>query len=290
MFLSGALFVLFLAGYWLFCLTDAATTPAAAFHGLSKRTWVAVIALTFIVGAAAWHLTQRRARRRARRWPQNLASHVTLGQYDGADWYQTRPLTAAEALARHPASQIISPAGSWAGAIALHGSRPAPEQGNRAAAVSAPGMGQADRDLSQALPEIALVIWAGLPHRLEYLVGVERPALVNEALREQDRFARFQAQIIGHRRLAGRVLVQGPAEAVPRPGVLRSACGIPIAVRARSAARGVVGAAISGGGLHRSGSGSSSHDRSSRSNLSGTSSCGKWPAPSMSRHRYGAST
>jgi hypothetical protein len=111
MFLSGALFVLFLAGCWLLCLTDAATMPASAFPGLPKRTWIAIIALTFIVGAAAWYLTRRRARRRARRWPRNLASHITLGQYDDAGWHQSRPLTAAEALARHPASQARRAAG-----------------------------------------------------------------------------------------------------------------------------------------------------------------------------------
>jgi hypothetical protein len=103
MFLSGALFVLFLAGCWLLCLTDVATAPAAAFPGLSKRTWIAVIAGTFIFGAVAWYLT--RSRRRAKLWPQHLTSHVMLGQYDGDGWYQGRPLTAAEALARHPASQ-----------------------------------------------------------------------------------------------------------------------------------------------------------------------------------------
>ena len=103
MFLSGVLFILFLAGCWLLCLTDVATAPPAAFPGLPKRTWIVIIAATFVLGAVAWYAT--RPRRRARRWPQNLASHVTLGQYDGADWYQGRPLTAAEALARHPASQ-----------------------------------------------------------------------------------------------------------------------------------------------------------------------------------------
>ena len=103
MFLSGALFILFLAGCWLLCLTDVATTPAAEFPGLSKRGWVAIIAATFIAGALAWYLT--RSRRRAARWPQNLASHVTLGQYDGLDFYPGRPMTAEAALARHPASQ-----------------------------------------------------------------------------------------------------------------------------------------------------------------------------------------
>ena len=104
MHLSGVLFILFLAGCWLYCLTDAALTPAAEFPGLPKRAWMAIIAATFIMGAVAWHLT--RARRRARRWPWTMASHVTLGQYYGTDWYQGRPLTPAEAaLARHPASQ-----------------------------------------------------------------------------------------------------------------------------------------------------------------------------------------
>jgi hypothetical protein len=104
MFLSGALFVLFLAGCWLLCLTDVATTPTAEFPGLSKRGWIVLIALTLIPGVIAWYLTG--PRRRTRCWPRNLASHVTLAQYDGADWYQGRPLTPAEAaLARHPASQ-----------------------------------------------------------------------------------------------------------------------------------------------------------------------------------------
>ena len=105
MFLSGVLFILFLAGCWLYCLTDAARTPAAEFPGLPKLIWIAAIAATFILGAIAWYLTRNR-RRRARRWPRTLASHVTLGEYYGADWYQGRPLTPAEAaLARHPASQ-----------------------------------------------------------------------------------------------------------------------------------------------------------------------------------------
>jgi len=104
MFLSGVLFVLFLAGCWLYCLTDAALTPAAEFAGLRKRGWIAIIAVTFIVGAVAWHLT--RTRRRARRWPRTLAGHVTMGNYYGSGLYHGRPMTAAEAaVARHPASQ-----------------------------------------------------------------------------------------------------------------------------------------------------------------------------------------
>src|ERR1700722_334412 len=96
MFLSGALFVLFLAGCWLLCLTDAATTPAAEYPGLPKRGWISLIALTFIVGAIAWYLT--RSRRRERRWPQTLASHLTDGNYDGAGRDRGRPITAEAAL------------------------------------------------------------------------------------------------------------------------------------------------------------------------------------------------
>lgn len=54
MLLSGVLFVLFLAGCWLYCLTDAALTPAAEFRGLTKEAWLFIIATTFVVGAIAW--------------------------------------------------------------------------------------------------------------------------------------------------------------------------------------------------------------------------------------------
>ena len=43
MLLSGVLFVLFLAGCWLYCLTDAALTPAVEYRGLSKSTWICII-------------------------------------------------------------------------------------------------------------------------------------------------------------------------------------------------------------------------------------------------------
>jgi hypothetical protein len=104
MFLSGALFILFLAGCWLLCLTDVATTPAAEFPGLSKRSWIAIIAATFIVGTVAWYLTRSR-RRQVSRWRRDLASHVTLGQYDEVGLYLAGPMTVEDALARHPASQ-----------------------------------------------------------------------------------------------------------------------------------------------------------------------------------------
>jgi hypothetical protein len=83
MFLSGVLFVLFLAGCWLYCLTDAALTPASEFRGLSKPVWIVVILVTFTLGAIAWAVTRYRYRNRR-----------------AVDRF-----LAAEAIARHPASR-----------------------------------------------------------------------------------------------------------------------------------------------------------------------------------------
>jgi hypothetical protein len=85
MFLPAVLFVLFLAGCWLYCLTDAALTPATEFPGLRKPVWIAVIAVTFILGAIAWVISRKLWR--IRYWP-------------APDGYG-----AAEAPARHPASR-----------------------------------------------------------------------------------------------------------------------------------------------------------------------------------------
>src|SRR5258708_37818591 len=51
MLLSGALFALFMMGFWLYCLTDVILTPAAECRGLRKPTWIALICVTFIGGA-----------------------------------------------------------------------------------------------------------------------------------------------------------------------------------------------------------------------------------------------
>lgn len=106
MFLSGALFVLFLAGCWVYCLTDAAVTPAAEFPGSRKRLWLAVIALTFIFGSIAWFIVRRSRSRRARQWPLAETDYRGLADYGNVGWYPDRPPTPAEAaLARHPASR-----------------------------------------------------------------------------------------------------------------------------------------------------------------------------------------
>jgi hypothetical protein len=107
MFLSGVLFVLLLAGCWLYCLTDAALTPAAEFPGMRKPVWITAIALTFIVGAIAWVIARKMWR--AGYWPLRPAAHPSLTGWhyqETADTaFRSTPKDAAEALARHPATR-----------------------------------------------------------------------------------------------------------------------------------------------------------------------------------------
>jgi hypothetical protein len=96
MLLSGVLFVLFLAGCWLYSLTDAALTPAVEYRGLSKSTWICIISATFIVGALAWLIARRS--RRSRSW-------VTAS----AGTWQPPWAVADAAVARHPAARAKRP-------------------------------------------------------------------------------------------------------------------------------------------------------------------------------------
>jgi len=119
MLLSGVLFVLFLAGCWLYCLTDAALIPADAFPGWRKRTWIVVIALTLIAGAIAWLIARRNWR--SRQWSGSDATNLMIIDRSGGNvlWYPYAPAEAGEpaewgqpaegaadaALSRHPAGR-----------------------------------------------------------------------------------------------------------------------------------------------------------------------------------------
>jgi hypothetical protein len=124
MLLSGVLFVLFLAGCWLYCLTDAALIPGWAFPGWRKRTWIAFIAVTFAVGAAAWVIARRRWR--MRQWPPTVVYHVSIGRSDAAGYGQAFSVndlapaagSVADAVARHPATRSRNQDGpAWSGPI-----------------------------------------------------------------------------------------------------------------------------------------------------------------------------
>ena len=95
MLLSGVLFVLFLAGCWLYCLTDAALTPSEAFPGWRKRTWIVVIAVTLIAGAIAWLIARRNWR--SQQWPSADAANLVIIDHNGVNilWYPHPPIEQA---------------------------------------------------------------------------------------------------------------------------------------------------------------------------------------------------
>ena len=108
MLLSGVLFVLFLDGCWLYCLADAALTPASEYRGLSKMAWLCVIIATFIVGAIAWVIVRRKSRTKS--WAAAQVSRTTLTSPadPGVTWY-ANGAAADAAVARHPACRSSRP-------------------------------------------------------------------------------------------------------------------------------------------------------------------------------------
>jgi len=110
MLLACVLFVLFLAGCWIYCLTDAALTPAEAFPGWRKRTWIVVIAVTPIAGAIAWTIARRNWR--SQQWSSADAANLMIVDRSGGNvlWYPYAPTenAADAAQSRHPAGRSRS--------------------------------------------------------------------------------------------------------------------------------------------------------------------------------------
>jgi hypothetical protein len=103
MLLPGALFALFMTGFWLYCLTDAILTPATECRGLSKPAWIGVIAATFIVGAIAW-LVARRPLRNS--YPQfTPLPDWDPDALDDESFLSMRWTDSDDAVARHPAGR-----------------------------------------------------------------------------------------------------------------------------------------------------------------------------------------
>lgn len=101
MLVSGALLALFMTGFWLYCLTDAILTPAPECRGLTKPSWIAVIAVTFIVGALAWLIVRQPARASSRPLPPE-----DRHDFDDEAYFGTQRWTDADdAVARHPAGR-----------------------------------------------------------------------------------------------------------------------------------------------------------------------------------------
>jgi hypothetical protein len=105
MLLSGALFALFMTGFWLYCLTDAILTPAAECRGLPKAAWVVIITVTFIGGAIAW-LIVRQPVHSSSPLPLTPPSPWDPESPDDKDSFRIERWTDADdAVARHPAGR-----------------------------------------------------------------------------------------------------------------------------------------------------------------------------------------
>ena len=115
MLLSGVLFVLILAGCWVYCLIDAALTPAVVFRGLPKAAWIAIIALTFVVGGIAWLAYQATLHARPRLVPGFAPGPRAMPANTYIDWHPDWEAAEA-AAARHPAGRFLkTPADGWTG-------------------------------------------------------------------------------------------------------------------------------------------------------------------------------
>lgn len=101
MLLLGALLALLAAGLWMYALIDVLLTPAPDCRNLRKGTWLAVAALLFIPGAAAWLLFGR---------PYPPGGRYRPRPAPGSPWlygprYDPFGLDAEAALRRHPAGR-----------------------------------------------------------------------------------------------------------------------------------------------------------------------------------------
>ena len=105
MLLSGALFALFMTGFWLYCLTDAILTPAPECRGLPKPAWVVIITVTFIGGAIAWLIVRQPVRSPASGPLPPAPSGDPDSSDDGAGFLSERWTAEDDAVARHPAGR-----------------------------------------------------------------------------------------------------------------------------------------------------------------------------------------
>ncbi len=109
MLVLGALVAMLATGVWLYCLVDILVTSRAGCRYLPKPVWLAVVALTFTVGAIAWLLF-------GRAWDEKGAgaagapamprrSPRRSGRYDGPPPRGSAGQQTALARSRHPAGR-----------------------------------------------------------------------------------------------------------------------------------------------------------------------------------------
>jgi hypothetical protein len=93
MIVLGALFALFISGFWVYCLVDLALTPSSEFRRLPKWGWIAFVVVTFVIGAAIWLVVRRPAQPTAVPAPSGPGG---TGNRDGGHPGNERPRPADE--------------------------------------------------------------------------------------------------------------------------------------------------------------------------------------------------
>jgi hypothetical protein len=79
MLLLGALFALFVSGFWVYGLVDVALTPSNEFRRLPKSAWIAFVVVTFVIGAVIWLAVRRPAQPTAVPRPPGPSGADNLG-------------------------------------------------------------------------------------------------------------------------------------------------------------------------------------------------------------------
>ena len=108
MLLLGALFALFIFGFWVYCLMDVALTPSNEFRRLPKSAWIAFVVVTFVIGAVSWLAVRQPAQPTAAPRPPGPSGTENLG-------------------GGHPGNELPRPAGQ-AGARTASRPEPGPER------------------------------------------------------------------------------------------------------------------------------------------------------------------
>ena len=111
MLLLGALFALFIAGFWVYCLVDVALTPSNEFRRLPKSAWIAFVAVTFVIGAVIWLAVRRPAQPAAvPRPPGPSDTHNLDGGHPGNEWPRPAGQAGAHTASRpEPGRGRVSP-------------------------------------------------------------------------------------------------------------------------------------------------------------------------------------
>jgi hypothetical protein len=102
------------------------------------------------------------------------------------------------------------------------------QQRHRAPRVAPLHVGETDRELRQALPQLAVLPLGRLPHSLKYLVGMKGITVVDQALGLLHRIVRAEHDILGNPIDTGCTTWQRPALGIAGTGVAGPSSGIPV--------------------------------------------------------------